>query len=171
MSIAAAVALLIVTALGLGTRLYMSRSAEDRLRPGEDVALAELRGPLPQNGFLACPAGYCAVEAGMVSPDMPVDADRLVRLWPEVVQAESGIVMIEARPDRRRFVLIQHSAALRFPDVVTVEFVALGPRRSSVAVYSRARYGKLDFGVNRRRVETWIARLDRLAAAAAARDQ
>ena len=68
-------------------------------------------------------------------------------------------------PNRRRMVLVQHSAVLGFPDVITVEFVPVGPDRSSVALYSRARYGKLDFGVNRKRVERWISRLEQLAAA------
>jgi len=68
-------------------------------------------------------------------------------------------------PAQNRLVVIQHTPLLRFPDIVTVEFVALDPHRSSVALYSRARYGKLDFGVNRRRVETWLARLQQLASA------
>jgi uncharacterized protein (DUF1499 family) len=161
-----AIAVLIVAALGLGLRLYMGRAAEDKLRPGEDVAIADLRGPLPQNGFFACQAGYCGVEPGMVSPVFAIDADRLRQLWTEMLRGEDGIVTVRAEPERRRLVLVQHSAGLRFPDVITVEFVALDPDRSSVALYSRARYGKLDFGVNRRRVETWLARLQQLASAA-----
>ena len=159
------IALLIVAALGVGLRFYMSRAAEDRLRPGEDTALADLRGPLPQNGFLACPAGYCGVEPGIVSPAFPVGAARLGELWAEALRGESGIATISTEPERRRMVLVQHSAVLQFPDVITVEFVAVAPSRSSLAVYSRARYGKLDFGVNRRRVETWVSRLQQLAGA------
>ena len=159
------IAILVVAALGLGLRLYMGRAAEDRLRPGEDVAIADLRGPLPQNGFLACPAGYCRIEPGMVSPVFAIDADRLRQLWTEMLRSEGGIVTLVIQPERRRLVLVQHSALLRFPDVITVEFVALEPDRSSLALYSRARYGHLDFGVNRRRVETWLARLQQLASA------
>jgi hypothetical protein len=163
MLVGVAVALLIVAALGVGLRVYMSRAAEDRLRPGEDVAIAELRGPLPQNGFLACPEGYCRVTPGITSPAFAVGADRLVELWTRMLRDESGIGTASAEPERRRFVLIQHSAALRFPDVITTEFVALGPDRSSLALYSRARYGRLDFGVNRQRIERWISRLQQLA--------
>ena len=53
----------------------------------------------------------------------------------------------------------------RFPDLVTVEFVALAPDRSSLALYSRARYGRSDFGVNRRRVLRWLSRLQQIAGA------
>jgi uncharacterized protein DUF1499 len=153
------VAALIAIALGAGLRLYMSRAAEERLQPGEDIPVANLRGPLPQNGFLACPPGYCAVEPGLTSPAFPVDAARLSALWREMLRSESQVVILSDEPRQRRYVLLQRSALFRFPDVITVEFVPLGPERSSVAIYSRARYGKLDFGVNRARVERWFTRL------------
>jgi len=155
----------VILALGLGVRLYMSRSAEDRLRPGEDIAIAEFRGPLPGNGSLACPEHYCAVAPDLASPAFPVEVDRLHALWPQALHGERGIVTLLEEPNRRRMVLVQHSAVLGFPDVITVELVPVGPDRSSVALYSRARYGKLDFGVNRKRVERWISRLEQLAAA------
>ena len=74
------VALAALVALGViivGLRLYMGRAAENRLQPGEDVAIAALRGPLAANAFLACPAGYCAVAEATASPVFAVSADRL----------------------------------------------------------------------------------------------
>jgi hypothetical protein len=56
----------------------------------------------------------------------------------------------------RRAVYIQRSPIFGFPDIVTVEFVALGHERCSVAVYSRSRYGGYDFAKNRKRVERWL---------------
>jgi uncharacterized protein (DUF1499 family) len=63
---------------------------------------------------------------------------------------------------QNRLILIQHSVLLRFPDVITVEFVALDADRSSLAIYSRARYGRGDFGVNRKRVQRWLSRLEQM---------
>jgi len=166
MVVGTATAIAVIVGLGLGLRLYMSRAAEDRLRPAEEIAIADLRGPLPGNGFLACPPQYCAAAPDMVSPAFPIAVDRLHALWPQALRGERGVVSLLDEPDRGRQILVQHSAALQFPDVITVEFVPLGPEQSSLAIYSRARYGKLDFGVNRRRVEAWISRLQQLAAAA-----
>ncbi|HEY8871947.1 MAG TPA: DUF1499 domain-containing protein [Stellaceae bacterium] len=157
------IGLLTMSALGVGLRLFMDRDAENRLRPGEAAALAELRGPLPANAFLACPARYCPFAEAVPSPVFAMGADRLAEYWAGLIAREPRIVAAFAEPEERRFVLIQHSAALRFPDVVTVEFVALGADRSSLAVYSRARYGSYDFGVNRRRVLAWLKRLQQLA--------
>ena len=156
---------IVVVTLGVGLRLYMSRPAEDRLRPGEEIAIAEFHGPVPGNGYLACPQNYCAVAPDMKSPAFPVGVDRLRALWPQLLRDERGIVTVLDHPDRHRIVLVQHSAGFGFPDVITAEFVPLGPGQSSIALYSRARYGKLDFGVNRKRVERWISRLGQLAAA------
>ena len=67
----------------------------------------------------------------------------------------------------RRLVYIQHSPAFGFPDIITVEFVALGPDRSGIALYSRSRYGRNDFGKNRERVERWLGLLEKAAPVAA----
>ena len=165
MAIGLAALLVIASAIALGLRIYLGRAAEERLRPGEDIAVAALRGPLPPNAFLACPAGYCSVAEAAPSPVFAVPADRLAGYWAKMIAAEPRLVQIAAQPEPRRLVYIQRSAVLRFPDVITVEFVALAPDRSSLALYSRARYGRYDFGVNRRRVLRWMSRLQEIAAA------
>ena len=165
-AIGLAALLLIASALVLGLRVYFGRTAEDRLRPGEDITIAALRGPLAPNAFLACPVGYCAVAEAVPSPVFALSADRLAAYWTEMIAAEPRLLRIAAEPQQRRSVWLQRSAVFRFPDLVTVEFVALAPDRSSVALYSRARYGRYDFGVNRQRVLRWLSRLQQIAGAA-----
>jgi uncharacterized protein (DUF1499 family) len=45
--------------------------------------------------------------------------------------------------------------------------IPLGPSRSSVAVYSRSRYGEYDFHKKRKRVEKWLFLLQKMAHPAA----
>jgi uncharacterized protein (DUF1499 family) len=73
------------------------------------------------------------------------------------------MVSVVAQPDARRLAYIQHSATFRFPDIIMVEFVPLGPERSSLAIFSRSRYGEFDFQKNRKRVERWLFLLERVA--------
>lgn len=54
---------------------------------------------------------------------------------------------------------IQRSRLLRFPDYVSVRFIDFGDGRSTLALHSRARYGRSDLGVNQARVEAWLAAL------------
>ena len=76
-----------------------------------------------------------------------------------MLASEPGIVIVADEPAQHRLVVIQHTKLLRFPDVVTAEFVALDNDRSSVAVYSKSRYGSGDFGTNRKRILRWLDRL------------
>lgn len=166
MTLGLTVLLLIASAFVLSLRLYFGRTAEDRLRPGEDITIAALREPLAPNAFLACPEGYCAVAEAAASPVFALSADRLAAYWTQMMAGEPRLVQIAAEPEQRRSVWMQRSAVFRFPDLVTVEFVALASDRSSLALYSRARYGRYDFGVNRQRVLRWLSRLQQIAGAA-----
>lgn len=155
--------LLVLVALGLALRIYMGREAEDRLAPEEAAAIAELRPPLPKASYLACPPDYCSAASAIVSPVFELPWERLYEYWTEVISGEKRMVSVLTKPDARRFVYVQHSATFRFPDIVTVEFVALGPERSSIAIFSRSRYGEIDFQKNRKRVERWLFLLERVA--------
>ena len=154
-----AVALVVLALLGVGLRFYMERAAENGLLPGEAVGIRELRPPLPGNAALACPPGYCAVVDALPSPVFAVPAERLRECWSAAIAGEPRVTPLAAAGGPERVVAIQRSSLLRFPDIVTAEFVALAADRSSLAIYSRARYGKSDFGVNRRRIEAWLMRL------------
>lgn len=156
------IAALVMASAGFGLRLFMDRAAENRLRPAEDIAIRDLRAPLPENGALACPPGYCDLAGAIASPVFAVATDRLRRDFARVAAGEPRVITLKDEP--RRLVLLQRSALFRFPDIVVAEFVPLGPERSSVAIYSHARYGRADFGVNRSRIERWLKRLETLAA-------
>src|SRR5215831_6552444 len=157
-----AAVLLIAAVAIVALRIYFGRSAESELRPGEDVAITAFRGPLAENAFVACPPGYCALKDAAASPVFNIPADRLEQYWNEIVDLESRLTPVETEPRHHGFVYIQRSAVFRFPDVITVELIALAPDRSSLAIYSRSRYGRSDFGVNRRRVLRWLSRLQRM---------
>ena len=163
------VTLLGVAAFGLAVRIYMGRDAENRLAPSEAVNLADLHSPLPKTGFLFCPPGYCPAVEAIASPVFPLPWERLHEYWTEVISGEKRLETIVADPDERRFVYIQHSATFRFPDIITVEFVPLGPNRSSIAIYSRSRYGHYDFGKNRKRLGKWLVLLQKVAQPATGR--
>jgi uncharacterized protein (DUF1499 family) len=76
-----------------------------------------------------------------------------------MIAAEPRVIEVAQNMQHRRSVYVAHTPVLGFPDLVTVEFVALGSDRSSIALYSRSRYGRSDFATNRRRVERWLSQL------------
>jgi len=157
----------LVLAIGvasLGARFYFGRDAEDRLRAGEQVDFSHLDLPSRDNAYLMCPADplICNVKADEASPIFPVDPARLRDRWMEMAAAEPRVTLVSAEKDRLHLVYIQHSFFFRFPDVITVEFLPTGNGRSTLALLSRARYGKGDFGVNAARVGAWVAKMKAL---------
>jgi uncharacterized protein (DUF1499 family) len=153
---------LVSAVVGLGLRGYMDSTAQDRLLPGERADIRELRSPLPEPSFLACPPGYCRPAEAMASPIFPMSRVHLREAWRRMIAAEPGVVEVAGDVLHWRSVYIAHTAVLGFPDIVTVEFVALGSERSTIAIYSRSRYGRSDFGMNRRRIERWLSKLPQL---------
>ena len=148
----------------LAIRIFMGQASQDRLAWQEHVDVAGLRPPLPPASFLACPPDYCAA-AGISVPIFAMPWPRLREIWAQMIAREPRVVRVAEELDGRRLVYIQHSSLFRFPDIITVEFVSLGPDRSSLALYSHSLYGRYDFGQNRWRIETWLAKLSDLAAA------
>ena len=120
-----------------------------------DFATLEL-GEKP-NRFLLCPPGYCAAQAHGASPLFDLSMGELRSLWDAVIARQPRMTIIAEADDQVDYV--QRSALIRFPDIITVRFIALNPERSTLAVYSRSVYGTSDFGVNRKRIETWLAAL------------
>ena len=82
--------------------------------------------------------------------------------WKETI-VETAAILVVSEFEHRRAVYIPRSPIFGFPDIVTVEFVTLGPERSSVAVDSRSRYGGYDFTKNRKRGERWLFVLQEVA--------
>jgi uncharacterized protein (DUF1499 family) len=146
----------------LGLRLYLGRASEGNLRPDEVINFASRNSSGRDNVFAMCPPRFCTPEADRESPIFELPWERLRDYWREVIAAQQSIEQVAADAEQRRFTYIQRSPVLRFPDIVTVEFVALGDDKSSLAIDSRSRYGKGDLGVNRRRVMDWMDLLQQM---------
>ena len=111
------------------------------------------------NQFLVCPDKLCAAPAHAASPVFEMPAERLQARWRAMIAGQPRVVPAAADPSIPQYDFIQRSWAFRFPDTVTVRFIPLGQARSTLAIYSRSHYGHSDLGVNRARIEAWLAAL------------
>jgi uncharacterized protein (DUF1499 family) len=55
---------------------------------------------------------------------------------------------------------VVRSAVFNFPDLVTAQVAPDGENASTLILYSRSVYGRSDFGVNRKRLLSWLAAFD-----------
>jgi uncharacterized protein (DUF1499 family) len=116
------------------------------------------RGPDP-NQYLLCPKGTCAAQTDGEAPVFDVRVEQLQVAWDEMLAEQPRLQVLRREVTNVQIDYVQRSRLLRFPDLVTVRFVPIDDTHSTLAIYSRSVYGKGDMGVNRIRVEEWLARL------------
>ena len=113
------------------------------------------------NDYLVLPPGFEAEAApSRESPVFQTPRNQLGMLIKRVALAEPRTVLLSDDEDGCRFELVQRSKTFRFPDFVTVACFHEGEDASTLAIWSRSKYGISDRGVNRKRVDRWIAAVE-----------
>lgn len=112
------------------------------------------------NQFLVCPARFCQrATPHLASPIFDASVDDLRLAWDSVVAAAPRTRRGGAFSDVDQVVDIQRSAVFRFPDIIAAQFIIVDDKRVTLAIYSRSVYGQSDFGVNKKRITSWIEEL------------
>ena len=146
---------LLVALLGLSA--CSSSGAEGQPVPPVG-ALDHLQRPSSSNTALAAPAGFVPkpdIETRVY--DVPPQAlfsavTRLAEGWPRTYK-------LVRYDDVQEAAYVVRSRVFNFPDTIEVKVSPKGAG-STLVIYSASRYGDSDFGVNRKRVEGWLAKLD-----------
>jgi len=142
----------------------MATDVRDRLFPVKElpaIDFAALRRARTPNQYLVAPPDLCrAAVPDATAPTFALPAAELAERWQAAVTASpDNATLLRSDPGHDQYDYLQRSRLCRFPDVITVRFIALGPDRSTLAVYSRSLYGRGDLGTNRRRVRRWLGHL------------
>lgn len=119
-----------------------------------------LTPPKTPNWCLAAPEGYCRNAQPQIAP--PAFDQSQAALWDRllaVIASEPRITMHEQAKADGYLDFTQVSRIFRFPDRVTVQFISVGNALSTLAIYSRSKYGRSDLGVNAQRVKRLLAAL------------
>ncbi|PWE34423.1 DUF1499 domain-containing protein [Maritimibacter sp. 55A14] len=110
------------------------------------------------NDYLVLPEGGDRAAPVFAMP--PAD---LALAFDEVAMAAPRTVRLAGGPDTGLTTYVQRSRLMGYPDFVSVEARDLGDGRATLAIWSRARYGRSDFGVNAARIDRWLEALEPLA--------
>lgn len=115
------------------------------------------------NDALACPPGLCVARSDVAPPVFAVGAPELQKAFAKAIATEPLVEQVASDESGFSARYVQRTKIMRFPDTVNVRFIDLGEGRSTVALYSRSQLGEGDFGVNRARIERWLAKLEKEA--------
>ncbi|PCJ71906.1 MAG: hypothetical protein COA62_04920 [Rhodobiaceae bacterium] len=111
------------------------------------------------NQYLVAPEGLCEnATPHRTAPVFPVDPQKLEDAFADVALAEPRVTRKASDDGQRDFV--QRSALMRFPDTITFEAIDLGNGKSTLAIYSRSAIGHSDLGVNKKRIDAWLKKLE-----------
>ena len=125
--------------------------------------LANLRRPASPNTALAAPPDLGPVP-DIAPPRYDASPPVLYAALRRVAETDSRVFLQERFDAQLQAAYVARSAFWNFPDRVQVAAVPEGTGSRPV-IYSRSVYGRYDFGVNRKRVKAWLARLpDAIAA-------
>ena len=155
-----AAAVLLAAATGY---VVINTSSHDPARWHVDPATA--RPGANPNEYLAAPRGGTAAPADAQTRLYPESPRALLARFDAIARAQPRTRVVAGDLDSLMITYVQRSRVFGFPDYLTVKAVAVdsnaGEGGTGLIIWSRARYGRGDFGVNQARVEAWLAALDR----------
>ena len=134
-------------------RARLKRNRSELLAP-RDVGSLVL--PASPNTSLAAPDGF-RPTADLVSPRYAVSARKLYAVLRTIAAAQPRTTLDAAFDEALQAHYTVRSALLGFPDLGWVQALSSGPDRSEALIWSRSVVGRHDFGINRARVQAWLA--------------
>lgn len=146
---------LVVLVVGVvGIVAYVRLAPSDPVAWHVDPATADDPGP---GGILYLPTA----EGGPV-PVYEVPPEDLIVAFDAFAMGQPRVTRLAGSTAEGRITYIARTKWWGFPDYITVEGLALGPDRSTLAILSRLRFGGSDLGVNRARIDAWLEAFDPL---------
>jgi uncharacterized protein (DUF1499 family) len=132
--------------------------AADGLPTPSPMDVAQIVRPASPNTALAAPAGFTP-PPDIVTPPFALSADRLFALVRQVAAGQPRTYQAALYPDQSQAHYVARSAVFNFPDLIMLQVRQAGHDQSELILYSRSVYGHSDLGVNRKRIEAWLAAL------------
>lgn len=112
--------------------------------------------PSTPNWYRVVPGGDHPAPVFQASTSDLADAfDRVVAQQPSIE------LLQDDRSSGGPVTWVQRSTLFGFPDYISVSFLPVGDgTEATVAIFSRARIGQSDLGVNEKRVTAWLTQLE-----------
>ena len=113
------------------------------------------------NEYLVAPDEICDNAVPHCPADVyDVPASELRDAIMHVVSRQPRIELAGLDEARMAFEFVQYSSVLNFKDMISIQVIEVDASNSTLAIYSRSKTGYYDFGVNRKRVESWLEELE-----------
>lgn len=146
---------LILAGTALGAAIYIRMATEDPAEWHVDPTEAGRTGQ--DNDYLVAPQGVAKAQPDRVSRIHGTDPRSLL-FQLDAVARPSGAERLAGSIDDLWITYVDRSLVFGFPDYISVRAIPSG-NGSALVIWSRSRYGRSDFGVNKDRIDGWLHRL------------
>jgi len=143
-------------AVAVGAWLWINFAGDEPEDWHVDPATVER--PATPNDYMVAPAGAVAAEPDRPAPVWDLTPDELFALIDHHALAQPRTRRIGGGPFDLHATYVARSRFWGFPDYITVKTLP-AEGGATLILWSRARYGYGDMGVNKTRAEAWIAAL------------
>ena len=114
---------------------------------------------LKPHSYRMAPPALTNMPVDILSPVYSANPTLMAKAFDDFVMRQSKTIRLAGSPEEGWMTYVQRTPALNFPDYISVKFIDLNGGKSTIAIYSRSRYGYSDQGVNEARVNTWVGTL------------
>lgn len=115
--------------------------------------------PSSPNTYFVAPQSQVEAEVDLESPVYALPAAVMAKAFNDYVVTQPNTSVVDGLVEALWMTYVQRTPALKMPDYITVKFVDLEGGKSTIAIYSRSRFGYGDLGVNKARVDLWLQSL------------
>ncbi len=150
--------LLFLNVVGAGFIFYKVSSVDHDPTVWHVDPLVEPQSVKPHSYRVAPPA-LTQEFVDFPAPVYTANPTLMAKAFDDFVLRQPKTIRIAGSVEEGWMTYVQRSERLNFPDYISVKFIDLNGGRSTVAIYSRSRFGYSDMGVNAARVNGWLASL------------
>jgi uncharacterized protein (DUF1499 family) len=110
------------------------------------------------NDYLVAPEGTTAADPDRTLEPLDEPPQSVMERLHAIATGEPRTEVVAGSPQEGHVTYVQRSLVFGFPDYISVRAMET-EGGTALAVFSRARFGHSDLGVNRERVERWLEAL------------
>ncbi len=115
--------------------------------------------PSSPNTYYVAPQSMVADKVDLEAPVYALPAATLAKAFNDYVITQPNTHVLAGGVDQLWITYVQRTPVLKMPDYITVKFIELENGTSTLAIYSRSRFGYGDMGVNKARIDLWLQSL------------
>jgi len=119
----------------------------------------EIERPITPNTYYVATQSMVEANVDREAPVYAAPAEVMAAAFEQYVLTQPNVLLLAGSAEEGWMTFVQRTPVLRVPDYISVKFINFEDRGSTLAIYSRSRFGYGDMGVNKARVDLWLQSL------------